>query len=162
MTRKIAMTTVRTVTTLLSQGLSYSVIRRQTGASKGFIHKVASVARADYEAFLKLSDEQIHDKLYPKSPNARTEPDWNAVHDLLQKKHMTLQLIFDEYCRANAGQKLYSYSSFCRRYADQKPSWAPQERHPRSGTPGAFHQLELCSRRCHGNRLCRRSSRLGR
>ena len=116
MTRKIAMTTVRTVTTLLSQGLSYSVIRRQTGASKGFIHKVASVAKPDYEAFLKLSDEQIHDKLYPKSPNSRSEPDWNAVHDLLQKKHMTLQLIFDEYCRANAGQNLYSYSSFCRRY----------------------------------------------
>lgn len=127
MTRKIAMTTVRTVTTLLSQGLSYSVIRRQTGASKGFIHKVASVAKPDYEAFLKLSDEQIHDKLYPKSPNSRSEPDWNAVHDLLQKKHMTLQLIFDEYCRANAGQNLYSYSSFCRRYADKKPSWAPQE-----------------------------------
>lgn len=37
MTRKIAMTTVRTVLNLLSYGLSYKKIRLQTGASNGFI-----------------------------------------------------------------------------------------------------------------------------
>ena len=40
---------------------------------------------------------------------------------------MTLQLVYDEYCRVNAGQKIYSYSSFCRHYADKKPNWEPQE-----------------------------------
>ena len=40
---------------------------------------------------------------------------------------MTLQLVYDEYCRMNAGQKTCSYSSFCRRYADKKPNWEPQD-----------------------------------
>ena len=61
--------------------------------------------------------------MYPKTPNSHCEPDWKAVNDLLQKKHMTLQLVYDEYCRVNAGQKIYSYSSFCRHYADKKPNW---------------------------------------
>lgn len=127
MTRKVAMTTVRTVLNLLSNGLSYSKIRRKTGASKGFINKVAAAARPDFEAFLKLSDEEIHERLYPKSRNSRTEPDWEEVNHLLQKKHMTLQLVFDEYRQKNTGQKLYSYSSFCRRYADMKPDRDPQD-----------------------------------
>ena len=93
----------------------------------GFINKLASVAKPDLEAFLKLSDEEIHERVYPKTPNSHCEPDWKAVNDLLQKKHMTLQLVYDEYCRMYAGQKIYSYSSFCRRYADKKPNWEPQE-----------------------------------
>ena len=127
MTRKIAMTTIRTVLTMLNSGFSYSKIRHHTGASNGFINKLASVARPDLEAFLKLSDEEICERVYPKTPNSHCEPDWKAVNDLLQKKHMTLQLVYDEYCRVNAGQKIYSYSSFCRHYADKKPNWEPQE-----------------------------------
>ncbi len=50
------MTTVRTVLNLLSHGLSYKKIRLQTGASNGFINKVATAARPDLQAFLKLSD----------------------------------------------------------------------------------------------------------
>jgi hypothetical protein len=65
--------------------------------------------------------------VYPKTPNSHCEPNWEVVNDLLQKKHMTLQLVYDEYCRMNAGQKTYSYSSFCRRYADKKPNWEPQD-----------------------------------
>lgn len=127
MTRKIAMTTIRTVLTMLNSGFSYCKIRHHTGASNGFINKLASVARPDLEAFLKLSDEEIYERVYPKTPNSHCEPDWEAVNDLLQKKHMTLQLVYDEYCRVNAGQKIYSYSSFCRHYADKKPNWEPQE-----------------------------------
>ena len=127
MTRKIAMTTVRTVLNLLSNGLSYSKIRRKTGTSKGFINKVAAASRPDFEAFSKLSDEEIHETLYPKSRNSRAEPDWDEVNHLLQQKHMTLQLVFDEYCQKNTGKKLYSYSSFCRRYADMKPARDPRD-----------------------------------
>ena len=91
MTRKIAMTTIRTVLTMLNSGFSYCKIRHHTGASNGFINKLASVARPDLEAFLKLSDEEIYERVYPKTPNSHCEPDWKAVNDLLQKKHMTLQ-----------------------------------------------------------------------
>ena len=127
MTRKIAMTTVRTVLNLLSHGLSYKKIRLQTGASNGFINKVATAARPDLQAFLKLSDAEIHDRLYPRPQRARVEPDWEDVNALLQQKHMTLQLVYDEYRQANDSQKIYSYSSFCRRYAEQKPNWEPQD-----------------------------------
>ena len=58
MTRKIAMTTVRTVLNLLSHGLSYKKIRLQTGASNGFINKVATAARPDLQAFLNLKAEK--------------------------------------------------------------------------------------------------------
>ena len=108
MTRKIAMTTVRTVLNLLSHGLSYKKIRLQTGASNGFINKVATAARPDLQAFLKLSDAEIHDRLYPRPQRARVEPDWEGVNALLQQKHMTLQLVYDEYRQANDSQKIYS------------------------------------------------------
>ena len=127
MTRKIAMTIIRTVLAMLNCGFSYSKIRHYTGASNGFINKLASAARSDLEAFLKLSDGEIYERVYPKTPNSHCEPNWEVVNDLLQKKHMTLQLVYDEYCRMNAGQKTYSYSSFCRRYADKKPNWEPQD-----------------------------------
>ena len=127
MTRKIAMTIIRTVLAMLNCGVSYSKIRHYTGASNGFINKLASAARSDLEAFLKLSDGEIYERVYPKTPNSHCEPNWEVVNDLLQKKHMTLQLVYDEYCRMNAGQKTYSYSSFCRRYADKKPNWEPQD-----------------------------------
>lgn len=112
MTRKIAMTTIRTVLTMLNSGFSYSKIRHHTGASNGFINKLASVARPDLEAFLKLSDEEICERVYPKTPNSHCEPDWEAVNDLLQKKHMTLQLVYDEYCRVNA---IHQFALCCRR-----------------------------------------------
>ena len=67
MIRKIAMTTIRTVLTMLNSGFSYSKIRHHTGASNGFINKLASVARPDLEAFLKLSDEEICERVYPKT-----------------------------------------------------------------------------------------------
>ena len=54
MTRKIAMTTIRTVLTMLNSGFSYSKIRHHKGASNGFINKLASAARSDLEAFVKL------------------------------------------------------------------------------------------------------------
>mgnify|MGYP007054926321 CR=1 FL=1 len=53
-------------------------IRHHTGASNGFINKLASVARPDLEAFLKLSDEEIYERVYPKTPNSHCEPDWKA------------------------------------------------------------------------------------
>lgn len=52
MTRKIAMTIIRTVLAMLNCGFSYSKIRHYTGASNGFINKLASAARSDLEAFL--------------------------------------------------------------------------------------------------------------
>jgi hypothetical protein len=88
MTRKIAMTIIRTVLAMLNCGFSYSKIRHYTGASNGFINKLASAARSDLEAFLKLSDGEIYERVYPKTPNSHCEPNWEVVNDPLQKKHI--------------------------------------------------------------------------
>ena len=88
MTRKIAMTIIRTVLAMLNCGFSYSKIRHYTGASNGFINKLASAARSDLEAFLKLSDGEIYERVYPKTPNSHCEPHWEVVNDPLQKKHI--------------------------------------------------------------------------
>ena len=113
-----------------TNGIGHAELRvqlLQNPSLYGSLNKLASAARSDLEAFLKLSDGEIYERVYPKTPNSHCEPNWEVVNDLLQKKHMTLQLVYDEYCRMNAGQKTYSYSSFCRRYADKKPNWEPQD-----------------------------------
>ena len=96
MTRKIAMTTIRTVLTMLNSGFSYSKIRHHTGASNGFINKLASATRSDLEAFVKLSDEEIYERVYPKTPNSHCEPNWEVVNDLLQKRHLSTSRAFPE------------------------------------------------------------------
>src|SRR5205814_2172177 len=48
----------------------------------------------------------------------RPEPDWAAVHLELKRKHVTKQLIWEEYKVAQPGG--YQYSAFCLHYA----AWA--------------------------------------
>ena len=120
MTRKIVMAAVKAVIELLAHNASYSQIRRELGVSKGFISKVAFVIKADGktpEQFLLLSDAEIRSKVYPDSRKKRTEPNWEDVADKLQRKHMTLQLLYEDYCQNNP-EKHYSYPSYCRLYAD--------------------------------------------
>ena len=42
------------------------------------------------------------------------EPDWQAIHRELKRKHVTLMIIWDEYSAAHPGG--YSYSRFCELY----------------------------------------------
>ena len=110
MTRKIVMAAVKAVIELLAHNASYSQIRRELGVSKGFISKVAFVIKADGktpEQFLLLSDAEIRSKVYPDSRKKRTEPNWEDVADKLQRKHMTLQLLYEDYCQNNP-EKHYS------------------------------------------------------
>ena len=146
MTRKIAMTTIRTVLTMLNSGFSYCKIRHHTGASNGFINKLASVARPDLEAFLKLSDEEIYERVYPKTPNSHCEPDWKAVNDLLQEEAY------------DASARLRRILSCERRTEDLfllVVLSALRGQETQLGTSRAIHQFALCCRRCYGNRLRR-------
>lgn len=45
----------------------------------------------------------------------KTEPCWKTVHKEMQYKHMTVQLIYEEYVEQNPPPH-YSYSHFCREY----------------------------------------------
>ncbi len=63
-----------------------------------------------------LSDAELEAKLYAFRRSKRghrlhVEPDWQAVHRELKRKHVTLQIVWDEYIAAHPGG--YSYSRFC-------------------------------------------------
>ncbi len=47
--------------------------------------------------------------------NANCMPDWNAVHREMQQPHVTLQLLWEDYCLANPSYA-YSYSQFTHYY----------------------------------------------
>ena len=56
----------------------------------------------------------------------RAEPDWPAVHRELKRKHVTLQIVWDEYIAAHPGG--YSYSRFCELYRGFEKTLSPTMR----------------------------------
>lgn len=67
-----------------------------------------------------LSEEELESKLFGKVPVVvravqRPQPDWKAIHEQLQQyRHLTLQLLWEEYRQAHPDG--YRYSWFCERY----------------------------------------------
>jgi transposase len=68
-----------------------------------------------------LSEEDLEKKLFGKPTVAvrmerpRPQPDWKAIHEELQQhRHLTLQLVWQEYRQAHP--EGYRYSWFCERY----------------------------------------------
>lgn len=68
---------------------------------------------------IPLDDEALERLLYPplRSSSSRRlqEPDWQALHDeLAKRKHLTLQLLWQEYKEGESAG--YQYSQFCELY----------------------------------------------
>jgi transposase len=68
-----------------------------------------------------LGEEELEAKLFGNQParakveEPRPQPDWRAIHEQLQRhRHLTLQLVWEEYRQANP--EGYRYSWFCERY----------------------------------------------
>ena len=130
MTRKIAMNTIRQVVQRLAQGQSYGKIQGEMKVSKGWISKINGAIEANeltHEKFLQLTDQEIHQKLYPPTSKARHEPNWEEVNEQLKMKHMTRLLAYEHYRENCPGHKPYSYSSFCRMFDDWKQEHLPLE-----------------------------------
>jgi transposase len=76
-----------------------------------------------------ITDQALEQKLFPPTvntskPDTRPLPDFAHIdNELRQHKHVTLQLLWDEYRASHA--EGYSYSRFCRLFED----WA-QRQHP--------------------------------
>ena len=65
-----------------------------------------------------MDDGALEALLYPApmhSGEVRSEPDWNAVHQELRRKHVTRMLLWQEYKVAHPDDG-YQYSQFCDRY----------------------------------------------
>jgi transposase len=67
------------------------------------------------------SEEELESKLFGHQPiqsipaRQRPQPDWKTIHEQLQQhRHLTLQLVWEEYRQAHP--EGYRYSWFCERY----------------------------------------------
>jgi len=71
----------------------------------------------DYSEATRMTNEQIHERLYPKvkTRNSKTEPEWKAIHERLKtNRRLNLRYVWEEY-RYGSREGL-GYSQFCRRY----------------------------------------------
>jgi transposase len=77
--------------------------------------KHASVTWSDVQS---MNDEGIERLLFPTKPSKsevrRMLPDWGHIHTELRRKHVTLQLLWEEYRLEHPDG--YSYSRFCELY----------------------------------------------
>ena len=103
-------------------GLSYRQISASTKASIGAIQKLITRAQAQGLSWplpAELDDARLASLLYPgadPSTNGRLhEPHWPDVHQQLQQKGVTKQLLWEEYTQ-DFPNRSYSYSQFCERY----------------------------------------------
>jgi len=75
-------------------------------------------AGLSWPAAAELDDATLEHKLYPSAPAlpvlARTVPDWSQVHRELQRKGVTLALLWHEYKATDP--EGYQYSWFCNQY----------------------------------------------
>jgi transposase len=107
-------------------GLTHRQISRAVGISVGAVSKLAALASQaglDWDRVEPLSDDDLEARLHPSLPEAasssrRIEPDYAVLHRELRRKGVTLQLLWEEYVEATAGQRSYRYTQFCQKYKD--------------------------------------------
>jgi len=105
-------------------GLGQRQIARSCGMGLGTVHEYlerAVAAGIGWPLPESLSEEELEAKLFGNQPvpagavRQRPQPDWNIIHQQLrQHRHLTLQLVWEEYRQANP--EGYRYSWFCERY----------------------------------------------
>ena len=97
-------------------------IARSCSISVSTVHeylKRATAANLGWPLAEGWDDARLEAALFPDpespSPTQKSPPDFAAVHEQLQRhRHVTLQLLWDEYREAN--QEGYGYSRFCELY----------------------------------------------
>jgi transposase len=105
-------------------GLGQRQIARSCGMGLGTVHNYLERAAAvgiGWPLPEGLGEVELEAKLFGSQPamtrtvKERPEPDWKAMHEQLQQhRHLTLQLLWQEYRQAHP--QGYGYSWFCERY----------------------------------------------
>ena len=105
------MNIVRAIVEHLDRHASYSEINRATGASKGFISKVAAAVEAASltpEKFLLLNDEDIQNRITPGRPKRQIEPDWALIAGQMHSnRHLTLQLMWEAHRQVGRRRSIF-------------------------------------------------------
>ncbi len=116
--KRLSSSQLRKVLSGLVASQSYREIAEQVQINKSTVGRVMSAASQSgkgVKALLELDDNELINAVYPPELGSREEPDWMAIHKQLQRKNVTLRMLFDRYT-AEATKEIYNYSSFCRRY----------------------------------------------
>src|SRR4030088_2650970 len=119
---RIAMRQVRDVLRLKAAGVSGNEIARRVGVASSTVRltlKRLPGARAGRPFPGALADTALEAQLFTaagkkQGHRRRAEPDWAAAHRELKRKHVTLQILWDEYIEQNPDG--YRYSRFCELY----------------------------------------------
>jgi transposase len=101
--------------------LSHEQIATTLKVSKGVVSKYLSLAKAvglDWEAAQSLDERQLTLRLLPRANTAGKyiEPDWAAIHRELDRKGVTLVLLWQEYQAANPEGRTWGYTQFWAHY----------------------------------------------
>ena len=119
-TERIAMRRVREMLRLKQEGgLSVREIALRTGVARSTLREMfARFERSGltWPLALDQSDRDLEEKLYgvqgsKRGHRRRPEPDWAFIRNELKGKHVTLQILWDEYIAAEPDG--YRYSRFC-------------------------------------------------
>lgn len=118
---RLTMRRIREVLRLHDQALSQRAIAQAVGISPTTVGDYVRRAQAAGLAFADvgaLDDMALEAKLFPLTVAAgfpvRPEPDWAEVHRELQRRGVTLDLLWQEYKALHPNG--YRYSYFCQRY----------------------------------------------
>jgi transposase len=105
-------------------GLGQRQIARSCGMGLGTVHQYlerAAAAAIGWPLPEGLSEEELEAKLFgnqavpARAERLRPQPDWKTIHEQLQQhRHLTLQLVWEEYRQVHP--EGYRYSWFCERY----------------------------------------------
>ena len=105
-----------------AEGLGHKAISYRVGAAPSTVRETlrrASVAGLGWPLGEEINDAVLEGLLY-KAAGTKTghrrapEPDWAFVHRELKRKHVTLQILWDEYIERHPDG--YRYSRFCDLY----------------------------------------------
>lgn len=119
---RAAMRQVRDVVRMKAAGISVREIAVRIGVAPSTVRltmKRLEQAGLDEAAVADLSEAALEARLFShvgtkQGHRRRTEPDFALIHRELKRKHVTLQILWDEYIEAHPDG--YRYSRFCDLY----------------------------------------------
>jgi transposase len=122
-TERIAMRRVREMLRMIRDGgVPLREVARRAGAAPSTVREMVKRferSGLNWPVPLDMTDAELEMRLYgeagtKRGHRRRPEPDWAALNRELKRKHVTLQILWDEYIEANPDG--YRYSRFCDLY----------------------------------------------
>ena len=119
--RRLSMRKIREILRLKHEaGLTNRQIAQSCGRSRSTIASYlerAKRAGLSWPVPEAWDEEELHRRLFGQTASSaptRPLPDWTHIHKELRRRHVTLQLLWEEYRREHPSG--YSYTQFCEHY----------------------------------------------